>query len=56
MWNILRSVSRTKHFTEGGAIRPENFELPFKQNMNLLATMFELRKWFILNSPHKYYS
>ena len=24
--------------------------------MNLLTAMFEIRKWFILNSPHKYYS
>jgi hypothetical protein len=27
-----------------------------KQNMNLLAAQFELRKWFIFNSPHKHYS
>lgn len=24
--------------------------------MNLLTAMFEIRKWFIFNSPHKYHS
>lgn len=56
MWNILRRVSLTRQFTEGAAIRPEDFELSHKQNMNLLTAQFELRKWFIFNSPHKYHS
>lgn len=56
MWNILRRVALTKQFTEGAAIRVEDFEVAHKQNMNLMAAMFEIRKWFIFNSPHKHYS
>jgi hypothetical protein len=56
MWNILRRVSLTKTFNEGAPIRLEDFDLPHKQNMNLLTAMFEIRKWFIFNSPHKHYS
>lgn len=56
MLNTLRKFARNKQFKEGGVIKPEDFILPFKQNMNLLTAMFELRKWFVLNSPHKTYS
>lgn len=56
MLSLLRKVARNKPFQEGAAIRPENFVLPFTQNMNLLTAMFELRKWFALNTPHKKYA
>ena len=56
MLNTLRRLARNKQFKEGAVINTEDFKLPFKQNMNLLTAMFETRKWFILNSPHKSYS
>lgn len=56
MLNTLRKLARNKQFREGALIHPEDFKLPFKQDLNLLSNMFELRKWFILNTPHKYYA
>ncbi len=56
MWNLLQRLSRNKQVLEGGKIRMEDFRLPFSQNMNLTTAMFETRKWFVFNSPHKYYS
>lgn len=56
MQNVLKTISRNKQFREGALLRPDHFQLPFKQNMNLLTAMFELRKWFLFNSPHKLYA
>lgn len=56
MLNTLRRLAKNKQFREGALINPEDFKLPFKQDMNLLTAMFETRKWFVLNSPHKFYS
>lgn len=56
MLNALRRIGRNKQFREGAAIRAENFELPFRQDMNMLTAMFELRKWFVLNTPHKFHA
>ena len=56
MLNTLRRLSRNKQFKEGALLNPEDFKLPFRQDMNLLSAMFETRKWFVLNSPHKFYS
>ena len=49
-------MANNKQFREGALINTEDFKLPFKQNMNMLSAMFETRKWFVLNSPHKHYS
>ena len=56
MWSLLQRVSRSKQVLEGTKIRAEDFVVPFKQNMNMTTAMFEVRKWFILNSPHKHYA
>lgn len=56
MINALRRLSRNKQFREGALINQEDFNLPFKQNLNLLGYMFEVRKWFIFNTPHKHYA
>ena len=56
MLNTLRRLAKNKQFREGALINPEDFKLPFQVNLNLLGAMFETRKWFILNSPHKFYS
>lgn len=55
MLNFVRKYGRNKLFWEGGVLKQEDFRLPFKMNENRLAAMFELRKWFILNTPHKKY-
>lgn len=55
MLSVLRNLARNKQFKEGGVIKQEDYILPFQQNMNMLTAMFELRKWFIFNSPHKHY-
>lgn len=56
MFNQLRRLAKNKQFKEGAVIRSEDFVLPFKQNMNFLTAMFEIRKWFVLNTPHKYHA
>jgi hypothetical protein len=56
MLRVLRRLANNKQFKEGAAIHQEDFKLPFEQNMNLLTAMFETRKWFIFNTPHKYYA
>ena len=56
MLTVLRRLSRNKAFREGAVINTEDFKLPFKQNLNMLTAMYEIRKWFILNTPHKYYA
>ena len=56
MFNALRRVSRNKQFREGALLKTEDFKLPFSQNHNMLTAMFELRKWFIFNTPHKHYA
>ena len=56
MLNTLRRLSRNKQFREGALINNEDFKLPFKVNMNMLTAMFETRKWFVFNTPHKFYA
>lgn len=56
MNSLLRRFSRNKQFKEGALINLEDFKLPFNQNINMLTAMFETRKWFVLNTPHKYYA
>ena len=56
MLNIIRNLARNKQFREGAPIQPEQFKPSFKHDLNLLGTMFELRKWFIFNTPHKFYA
>jgi hypothetical protein len=56
MMNFVRKYGRNKLFWEGGVLKQEDFRLPFKMDPNRLTTMFELRKWFILNTPHKRYA
>ena len=53
---VLRRLGRNKQFKEGAVLNSEDFKLPFKQNMNLTTAMFEIRKWFVLNTPHKHYA
>lgn len=55
MMNFVRKYGRNKLFWEGGILKQEDFRLPFVMNPNRLTAMFELRKWFILNTPHKKY-
>ena len=56
MWNALRRLSLNKQFREGGLLKQEDFQLPFQQNMNQLTAMFELRKWFVTNTPHSFHA
>ena len=56
MWRLLQRLSRNSQVIEGGRVRADNFNLPFNQNPNLTTGMFELRKWFIFNTPHKHYA
>lgn len=56
MFNALRRISKNKPFREGALLNYEDFKLPFQQNMNMLTAMFEIRKWFIFNTPHKFYA
>ena len=53
----VRKISKTKEFFQGGSILPENFKnLPFKNNYSNLVKMFELRNWYMQNSPHSSYN
>jgi hypothetical protein len=56
MLNALRTLARNKQFREGAPLHPEHFKAPFRHDLQLLSNMFELRKWFIFNTPHKYYA
>lgn len=56
MWRLLQRLSKNSGVVEGGRVRVDNFNLPFNQNFNQLTAMFELRKWFVFNTPHKYYA
>ena len=56
MLSLLRRLSANKQFKEGALISVADFKLPFRQDMNMLTAMFEVRKWFIFNTPHKYYA
>jgi hypothetical protein len=56
MLNALRRLASNKQFREGAVIHQEEFKLPFRQDLNLLANMFELRKWYVFNTPYKYYA
>jgi hypothetical protein len=40
MFNALRRLSKNKQFREGALINPEDFKLPFTQNMNRMTAMF----------------
>ncbi len=54
---FLRRVARQKEFIEGPGIRSSDFSSPkFEHNLDNISVMFELRSWFIRNSPHTYYS
>ena len=53
----LRKVTKTKEFFQGASILPEHYNnIQFKNNFKNIATMFELRNWYIQNSPHSAYS
>lgn len=53
----LRKVSKTKDFYQGASILPEHYQYnPFKNNYQNLVKMFELRNWYIQNSPHSTYA
>lgn len=53
----VRKLSKTKEFYQGASILPENFQqLPFKNNYSNLVKMFELRNWYMQNSPHSSYN
>lgn len=53
----IRKVTKTKEFLDGARILPEHVQnLPFKNDANKLAHMFELRNWYVRNSPHSLYS
>ena len=56
MLSRLRDLAKIKQLREGAVIHVDNFKLPFTMNLNRLGTMFEIRKWFALNTPHKYYA
>ena len=53
----LRRVTKTKEYFQGGSILPEHYQsLPFKNNSDNLVRMFELRNWYMQNSPHSTYN
>lgn len=52
----LRKVSKTKEFFQGASILPEHYHnVTFKNNYENVVKMFELRNWYIQNSPHSSY-
>jgi hypothetical protein len=54
--NWIRKIARNKEFTEGARLEIERFNyLPFKNSFNNVIAMFEVRKWYVLNTPYKYY-
>lgn len=49
---FVNKLSRRKEVVEGGRISLSNFRgLPFNNKVGNLVRMFELRDWFIQNSP-----
>lgn len=48
----LRKIGNYKEFFEGGTVESHKLRYPFKASPNLLTAMFEIRRWFVLNSPH----
>lgn len=53
----VRNITKTKEFFQGASILPEHFQqLPFKNNYSNLVKMFELRNWYMQNSPHSSYN
>jgi len=53
----IRKVTRTKEFFDGARILPEHVgSMNFKNDFSKVAHMFELRNWYIRNSPHGQYS
>ena len=56
MLSKLRQLSKIKQLREGAVINVDDFKLPFKTDLNRLGAMFEMRKWFVLNTPHKFYA
>ena len=53
----IRRVTKSKEFFDGAKILPEHTRLlPFQNNTDNLTQMFELRSWFIKNSPHSTYN
>lgn len=56
MLSRLRELAKIKQLREGATIHVDEFKLPFSMNLNRLGAMFEIRKWFVLNTPHKFYA
>ena len=51
MWNIWRKITGLykNRFAEA-SLKSSDFSIPFKNNYNNLALMYELRNWYITNS------
>ncbi len=53
----VRKISKTKEFFQGASILPEHYHnIGFKNSYDNVVKMFELRNWYIQNSPHSKYS
>ena len=50
-WNILKKGAKTRNVT-APILKDSYKNLPFKNDYNHLIRQYDLRMWYISNSPH----
>lgn len=54
MLNLWRRLSKLKAFNEGERLTMENFSKPsFKNDMDKLTSMFQVRRYYVNNTPYQ---